>query len=304
MKFYDYASGWSEIKRAGLDTMLGWKDDGEAAESMLNDSRLLNGDPISFRHCVFTMKWRKLNSPYYDVYPSIIRMLSSISLDFPGEVVHPPMGISDLLLRLPIGDDTLPEVRTIFISFQPCNRKAGEINPEWGLVVGMDFGEQDEIGGISLPIFTMRIFPLDDRTVEDAVNSLPVHRSFHEGKVIPDTTIDRCVRTAIATCMLQDDSSILEPQVLSKDALRVTDENRDRLVDKARRRGRYGFSLGKGIEVIPHIRRPHPALVWTGKGRKIPKIIFRKGSVIHREVVEKIPTGKGDSDLLDVGSGL
>ena len=28
---------------------------------------------------------------------------------------------------------------------------------------------------------------------------------------------------------------------------------------------------------MPHYRRPHPALVWTGHGRAVPRIVLRKG---------------------------
>ena len=33
------------------------------------------------------------------------------------------------------------------------------------------------------------------------------------------------------------------------------------------------WNIGRGIEVIPHMRRPHPALMHTGHGRTIPKIV-------------------------------
>jgi DNA-binding protein H-NS len=54
--------------------------------------------------------------------------------------------------------------------------------------------------------------------------------------------------------------------------------------------------VGKHIEVIPHYRRPHMALVWTGRGRAVPKIVPRRGSVVHREAVEKLPSGFGGID--------
>ena len=43
--------------------------------------------------------------------------------------------------------------------------------------------------------------------------------------------------------------------------------------------------------MIPHIRRPHPALVWTGQGRTIPHIVLRKGCLVHQDTVKRIPTG-------------
>jgi len=38
-------------------------------------------------------------------------------------------------------------------------------------------------------------------------------------------------------------------------------------------------------------RRLHPALVWTGHGRTVPRIVLRKGSVVHRDVLAQAPTG-------------
>jgi hypothetical protein len=58
-------------------------------------------------------------------------------------------------------------------------------------------------------------------------------------------------------------------------------------IDKAHRRGKIGWNAGKRMEVVPHYRRSHMALVWTG--RAVPKVVPRRGSVVHREKVEKVP---------------
>jgi hypothetical protein len=58
----------------------------------------------------------------------------------------------------------------------------------------------------------------------------------------------------------------------------------DRYIEKAHRRGKIGWNVGRHIEVAPHYRRPHMALVWTGQGRTVPKIVPRRGSVVHREL--------------------
>jgi hypothetical protein len=83
----------------------------------------------------------------------------------------------------------------------------------------------------------------------------------------------------------------LEVPVLSKDRGRSDDTGDQKFVDKAHRRGKVGWDVGRHIEVIPHYRRPHMTLVWTGTGRAVPKIVPRRGSVVHREVVEKVPSG-------------
>ena len=62
-------------------------------------------------------------------------------------------------------------------------------------------------------------------------------------------------------------------------------------MERARQKGKRGWDVGRGVEVVPHYRRPHPALVWTGTGRQIPKIVMRSGAVVHRSVVGAVPAG-------------
>ncbi|TVS21014.1 MAG: hypothetical protein EA424_01040, partial [Planctomycetaceae bacterium] len=66
-----------------------------------------------------------------------------------------------------------------------------------------------------------------------------------------------------------------------------------RYVDKAHRRGKIGWNVGRRIEVAPHYQRPHMALVWTGLDRAVPRVASSRGSVVHRELVEKVPSGFG-----------
>jgi hypothetical protein len=114
------------------------------------------------------------------------------------------------------------------------------------------------------------------------------------GVQIPETLIDDCVRLCCSLCLLENDPSVIEPDVLTKDRDKFEASGDERYVDKAHRRGKIGWNVGRRIEVAPHYRRPHMALVWTGHGRTVPKIVPRRGSVVHRELVEKVPSGFGD----------
>ena len=55
-----------------------------------------------------------------------------------------------------------------------------------------------------------------------------------------------------------------------------------------------GINYGMFLETArPYSRRsrccsPHMILAWTGTGRSVPRIVPRGGSVVHREVVEKL----------------
>ena len=92
-------------------------------------------------------------------------------------------------------------------------------------------------------------------------------------------------------CLLEDDPEIVNPEVLADDRAKYEASGDQKYVEKARRRGKFGWDVGRHIEVIPHYRRPHLMLAWTGAGRSVPKIVPRKGSIVHRNVVEKLPTG-------------
>ena len=81
------------------------------------------------------------------------------------------------------------------------------------------------------------------------------------------------------------------PDVLSDDRAKYEQSHDQKFVDKAHRRGKVGWDVGWHVEVMPHYRRPHMTLVWTGRGRAMPRIVPRRGSVVHREVVEKVPMG-------------
>lgn len=292
MKFYDYADNFAIMRKHGINPLLGIDSREDMYQKVLDD---LPDDPIAVRQVAFDKAWNDMGKPFYDVYPSIIPMLTNLNLDFPGELIKPPHGLRHLLLRLPQTEHALTSgeftARVVFMSFQRVNRDVGDPRAEQGLAVGIDIGEtiQD-----ILPVYTMRIFPLDERSVEETIFSLNEHRSSFYGVTVPHDLILDAVRLALTVCLIGDNPEFLERQVLNKDESRLAtadEARRKELYDRAKRRGKYGYSLGKNIEVVPHARRPHPCLVWTGKGREIPKIVMRKGSFIHRQKIEQIPTG-------------
>lgn len=298
MKFHDFRTGWEEMKKTGLAQSMGWQRMEDCIEYFLS---LPQNDPITFRHGLFMRDWYALGRPYYNVYPCIVPPLSKINLEFPGHMVHKPSGLSSLVLRFPEdGSAKLCQndldVRTIFLSFQPCTSEIGGDRLVSGLVVGLDIGEEYEIApNVTIPIHTMKIFPLDERSCQETVWALPAHSSIHLGVEVPKELLQRAINLAIAICMIDTDPDLLEPDYLNCDLSKVSPWNSAKLQQKAIRRGKFGFHLGRHMEVIPHFRRPHPALMWTGHGRTIPRIVFRKGSLIHRAAIEKIPTALENS---------
>jgi hypothetical protein len=112
--------------------------------------------------------------------------------------------------------------------------------------------------------------------------------------LVPETLIDDCVRLCCSLCLLENDPSVIEPDVLSKDRDKFEASGDAKYVDTSRQLGKIGWNVGWRIEVAPHYRRPHMALVWTGRGRAVPRVVPRRGSVVHRELVEKVPSGFGE----------
>jgi hypothetical protein len=150
-------------------------------------------------------------------------------------------------------------------------------------------------GMFKVPIYTYRNFPRrSGLTVEQSLAGLGKGITADMGVQVPEDLITDCVRLCCSLCLLENDPSVIEPDVLSKDRDKFETSGDQKYVDKAHRRGKVGWNVGRHIEVAPHYRRPHMALVWTGTGRAVPKIVPRKGSVVHRELVEKVPSGFGE----------
>jgi hypothetical protein len=92
---------------------------------------------------------------------------------------------------------------------------------------------------------------------------------------------------------MADDPELVLADVLSKDRLDFERTGDQKYVDRARRRGKVGWLVGAHVEVDLHYRRPHFGIRWTGAGRSVPRVVPRRGSVVHSEVVEKVPSGFG-----------
>jgi hypothetical protein len=117
------------------------------------------------------------------------------------------------------------------------------------------------------------------------------------GLAIPPTAKASIIKLVCTLCLLENDSSIIEPDVLDKDRAKYERQPDQTIVDRAVRRGKIGWNVGRKIETIPHVRGPSPlALYWTGPGRRIPLIRYRKGCIVHKELVTKVPTSFEDDD--------
>ena len=124
-----------------------------------------------------------------------------------------------------------------------------------------------------MPIYTYRNFPRKPGlTVEKSLADLEAKGLFAEiGIVVPESLMMDCIRLCCSLCLLENDPEIISPDVLADDRAKFEASGDQKFVDKAHRRGKVGWDVGKHIEVIPHFRRPHMTLVWTGSGRAVPE---------------------------------
>lgn len=169
----------------------------------------------------------------------------------------------------------------------------GDLGGGQQISILMDVGEVIE--GTEMPLHTYQNFPRrKGLSIEEALHALRREKSAGVGVQIPESFIRQCARLCCTLCLLEDDPEVISPDVLTDDRLRYEETGDRRYVERAHRRGKVGWNVGKAIEVAPHYRRPHLAIVWTGPGRSVAKIVPRRGSVVHRSIVERMPTGFDD----------
>lgn len=105
----------------------------------------------------------------------------------------------------------------------------------------------------------------------------------------------KLVSLAVGVSLLAQDERFAEPILLKRDQGKQLDADAlRRAVERAKKRGRNGIAIGKGLEISPHMRKPHFAIRWTGKGRGVPRLVPVKGCVVRRNKLFPVPTGHLD----------
>jgi hypothetical protein len=186
-----------------------------------------------FAQLINEQDWEKNRRPYYNLFPSIIPMLTRLDLDLDSDLIRLPLPA--LCIRFPKdknplnfdwkGDDVA--VRCILM---------GEMNQGEGISVLIDIGEvMDEIG---VPIYTYRNFPRrPGLTVEQSLTSLGTKGLFAEiGVQVPDSLVMDCVRLCCSLCLLENDPEIISPDVLADDRAKYDGEGTDPLASVPNRR--------------------------------------------------------------------
>lgn len=285
MDFWSYTTNREACSKAGV------ADDSDEFYKLAFAEAIALTSSQFFNQLNTERDWEQARKPYYNVWPSIVPMLTRLDLDLDSALIQLPMPA--LSVRLPKQQNPM----TFTWQAQPFEVRCmllAEINEGRGLSILIDVGEVMDNGLFKVPIYTYRNFPRrEGLTVEQSLAGLGKGITADMGVQVPEDLITDCVRLCCSLCLLDKDPAVIEPDVLSKDRDKFEQSGDQKYVDKAHRRGKVGWNVGRHIEVSPHYRRPHMALVWTGTGRAVPKIVPRKGSVVHRELVEKVPSGFG-----------
>lgn len=248
--------------------------------------------------------WYGQSRPYYKVWPSILDSLLSFNLD----VKITDIRIKPRVFAVRFGDGfEIVSDKCVCTSFLAgiigVPTTAGEVFQM--LVVFPIVCREGVRIWDGMHLWTLLVnstpgFPNENATFSDSianVNQLFKKADTYLGEATIRTSI---IKIALMIHMMADDPTVIQPDVLAKDRYRFdnsTDpELRQRLIDKAKRRGAVGWRIGEQYETIPHYRRPHPALYHVGKGRKEQRVVFRAGSVVHRQKLTEVPTGYMDDD--------
>ncbi len=294
MDFYTYTTMRDWARRMSPDERSFNDIDGFYREVLANAYRVRSGQ--LFGQATNERDWEKLRRPYYNVWPAIVPMLTRLNLDLDSSLIRLPLPV--LCVRFP------KDVARNPLKFEWKGEEVpvrcilmGYINDETGISLLIDIGETMWDGSENsiasgVPICTYRNFPRrSGLTVEQSLAGLRADVFAQVGIQMPNELVMDCIRLCCSLCLLENDPDVISPDVLADDRAKYEASGDQKFVDKAHRRGKLGWDVGRHIEVIPHYRRPHMTLVWTGHGRAVPRIVPRKGSVVHREVVEKVPMG-------------
>lgn len=295
MKFNEWVTMYEARKRKCKKGLLKFKGYGDEiphpCEYYVNVVETMNKKYDARFNCdaaqpTMENRWMAHSSPYYNVYPSIYDMLTRLDL---GNIcfacLENPVRNTPILARFPETRPFLGKIKSMLF-YQQSNETHS------GVHILVDLGNKDRFGAVDSCFYLLAgefgncVMESVDHTAEKLDEQT---WNYDEHKKI--------TKMICTLCLLGDSPELIQPEVLKADEHKLTGQHAiEALVAKARRRGKYGFTVGKDIEVMPHYRRPHLALVWYGPGKKKSKIIPRKGSIVHRSKVEKIPTGYAASE--------
>lgn len=265
--------------------------------------------------------WEFDRQPYYNVWPCVLPMLLKLDLEkLQSEFVTPVL--PTLAVRLPVtgnpicgpnytvksflvahvggetknrllsladsGDNTIRELNYVPMPSQFTGVPVGTR----GFMLVIDIGEKFKEDA-NIACFTLRRFQLQDgQSIAHQMRQFDIRDPAADfGVQITPESVAACVKLYCTLCLLDEDSELVDRIVLTADRLKYKQTKDPKFIKKAEQRGVQGWDIGRELEVVPHLRRPHFAIRWTGPGGAVAKLRPIKASVVHREKLLDVPTG-------------
>lgn len=246
---------------------------------------------LVYSRSIVESSWYRESRPYYKIWPSILPTFLNLKLDIAANLLKPKS--KAILIRFGEGcEPTLPVESQTKVHSALASTFC--VDNQIRLFVVFRFDDGDGPFDTSDGSFTIDL-------TNDKLENL-IEREYEK---FSDVDNGKFVMRIVATLfLLENDPSIIQPDVLAADRRRFDNSTdpaeRQRLIDKARKRGVVGWRIGEQYETIPHFRRPHPALYHVGKGRHEQRIVFRAGAIVHRQKLTEVPTGWLEDDGTEV----
>jgi hypothetical protein len=267
-------------------------------ESLNDAKKIQNGmsrmqDGTRLHATIAEHEWHLNHRAYYKLWPSILKSFLKIDLNINAQLLDLPL--FTCAIRFCAGQEPQCGNYKILSLLVACLNFATTDN--WNRTVQMNGILQDKNHTECYYLFNpFRM--IENRTLEWFITK-------SNNNLAPDPQLaSYCLRIAITLLLLKNDPFIIQPDVLAADRNRFdrsTDpEERQRLIDKAKRRGIVGWRIGEQYETMPHYRRPHFGLRHTGKGKTIPRIVPIKGAIVHRQKMTTVPTGYLTEDGVEI----
>lgn len=235
--------------------------------------------------------WVDDGRPYYDLYPSVAEAFSKIDLTkVPCENLRMPL--PELLIRMPVGHEFWLSARTKFRSVLVREGKVSSFcsikGAKRGWSLSLDVGENIDVHGTQVPMHTITGVVMEDGG--NIEQSLARGRKENHDSTCDDEAVTTIYKIIATLCLLKNDPDLIEPEPLEADREKWERDHSPALIEKAERRGKRAWSVGKHIEVAPGFRRPHFAVRWCGKGRHDPRVRPIKGCLVRRREITEVPT--------------
>ncbi|MFA5767091.1 MAG: hypothetical protein WC919_04160 [Candidatus Paceibacterota bacterium] len=235
--------------------------------------------------------WIRTGKPYYRLYPGVIKPFLRLDADKVDTGLLKIPTNNTLMIQMPVGGVVVNgiELRNIVLCKVNINDRQSD-----GMYAMIEYAEEGTMPHENEKIYTAYLTtPFKSGLMLGALlNESSV--TVEGGMAIPKELQKAAIKIVAVCLLLENDPEVIQPDVLNDDLAKFKQTLDPKYIEKAKRRGKFGWVIGRDIEVSPHVRAASPfALYWTGKGRTIPIIRYRKGCIVHRELVEKIPTGFG-----------